>query len=197
VHEEYGHCVNFLNSFTAVTGKKRLIEIIGSSLDTPITEGISFFREVECARTFDHLSTHGAHNAVQRKFIQEIEKHAPFEAFVDAVYFVVMQWRMVRFLRAISDVRLNLEKQTYPQFIEWAHKKTGLSKKLIYNQTIIFQEFPGYAPCYSMFGQRLKKLQEKARKKGILPREFNTYVASRGFPARSLFEKELKKKFKI
>ena len=108
-----------------------------------------------------------------------------------------MKWRMVRFLRAVSDVRLNLEKQNFPQFIEWGHKKTGLSKKLVYDQTIHFQENPGYAPCYSMFGQKLRKLQAKAIRKGITQREFNTFVASSGFPARSLFEKKIKKKFKL
>jgi len=56
---------------------------------------------------------------------------------------------------------------------------------------------PGYAPCYSIFGQKLKEYQAKAIKKGHTQKEFNTYVASIGFPARSIFEKRLKKKFKI
>ena len=197
IHEEYGHCVNFLNSYVGVVGKPRLVEIIGSNLDTPITEGISFFRELESLRTFDRILHKGAHNAVEKAVVKEVEKNVPFEEFVDGIFFVVMQWRMVRFLRAISDVRINLEKQTFPQFIEWAHKKTGLSKKLIFDQTFHFQENPGYAPCYSVFGQRLRKMQADAMKKGVSQKEFNTYVASIGFPARSLFEKKLKEKFSI
>jgi hypothetical protein len=197
IHEEYGHCVNFLNSYAGVVGKPRLVEILGTSLDTPITEGISFFRELESVRTFDRILHRGAHNSAEKAVIKEIEKHVPFEEFVEGIFFVVMQWRMVRFLRAISDVRLNLEKQTFPQFIEWAHKKTGLSKKLIFDQTFHFQENPGYAPCYSVFGQRLRKMQADAMKKGISQKKFNTYVASIGFPARSLFEKKIKKKFSI
>jgi dimeric dUTPase (all-alpha-NTP-PPase superfamily) len=197
IHEEYGHCVNFLNSYAGVTGKLPLVEVLGTSLDTPITEGISFFRELESLRTFDRIMHKGAHNSVERAVIREVEKHVPFEEFVEGIFFVVMQWRMVRFLRAISDVRLNLEKQTFPQFIEWAHKKTGLSKKLIFDQTFHFQENPGYAPCYSMFGQRLRKMQADAMKKGISQKTFNTFVASSGFPARSLFEKKIKAKFKL
>ncbi len=197
IHEEYGHCVNFLNSYIGVVGKPRLIEIIGSSLDTPITEGISFFRELESIRTFDRIMHRGAHDKVERALIREIEKYVPFEEFVEGVFFVVMQWRMVRFLRAVSDVRLNLEKQTFPEFIEWAHKKTGLSKKLIFDQTFHFQENPGYAPCYSVFGQRLREMQKKAIEKGFTQKEFNTFVASIGFPARSIFEKKILKKFKI
>ena len=92
---------------------------------------------------------------------------------------------------------MNLEKQTFPEFIEWAHKKTNLSKKLIFHQTIHFQEHPGYAPSYSLFGQQLQKYQQQAIKKGISQKTFNTYVASRGFPARSIFEKNIKEKFKL
>ncbi len=195
IHEEYGHCVNFLNSYT--TGKPRIIEIIGSSLDTPITEGISFYRELESLKTFRRILTRGAHNKIERDVIKEIEKHCTLEEFYEGLEFIVMQWRMVRFLRALSDVRINLEKQTFPQFIEWAHKKTGLTRKLIYDQTIHFQENPGYAPCYSMFGQKLRQMQTQAVKKGFTQKEFNTFVASAGFPARSIFEERIKKKFKL
>jgi hypothetical protein len=166
-------------------------------LDTPITEGISFYRELESLRTFDRLLHRGAHNKLERAVMKEIEKYVPFEEFVEGIFFVVIQWRMTRFLRAVSDVRLNLEKQTFPEFIEWAHRKTGLSRKMIFDQTFHFQENPGYAPCYSMFGQTLRKMQTMALKKGYTQKEFNTFVASSGFPARSLFEKKIKKKFSI
>lgn len=197
IHEEYGHCVNFLNSYAGVVGKPRLVEVLGSSLDTPITEGISFFRELESIRTFERMLKRGAHNAVERAVMKEVEKHVPFDEFVEGIAFVVMQWRMVRFLRAVSDVRINLEKQTFPEFIEWAHKKTGLSKKLIFDQTFHFQENPGYAPCYSIFGQRLRAMQDKARKNGFSQKDFNTFVASSGFPARSIFEKRIQQRFRI
>ena len=197
IHEEYGHCVNFMNSYTGMTGKPRLIETMGSTLDIPITEGISFYRELESIRTFDRILKKGAHNKTERETIQEIEKYLPLEEFVDGMKFIVMQWRMGRFLRAASDSRLNREVQTFPEFIEWAHKKTGLSKKGIFDLIFHFQRMPGYAPCYSIFGQKLKEYQAKAIKKGHTQKEFNTYVASIGFPARSIFEKRLKKKFKI
>ncbi len=197
IHEEYGHCVNFLNSYTGLIGKPRLVEILADRLDTAITEGIAFFREFESLQTFDRILHRGAHNKTERAVIKEIEKYVPFEEFVDGIFFVVMKWRMTRFLRAVSDVRINLQKQTFPQFIEWAHKKTGLSKKLIFDQTFHFQENPGYAPCYSVFGQRLRKMQADAIKKGATQKEFNTYVASIGFPARSIFEKKIRKKFRI
>jgi len=194
IHEEYGHCVNFMNSYTS---KRRLPEVLNSTLDITITEGLAFFRELESYKTFDRIRTRGAHNKIERDFIKEIETFVPFEEFVDSILFLVMKWRMMRFLRAVCDIRINLEKQSYPRFIDWAHKKTGLSKKLIFDQTIHFQEYPGHATCYSVFGQRLKEHQAKAKKKGVSQREFNTFVASAGFPARSIFEKNLKKKFKL
>ncbi len=195
VHEEYGHCVNFMNSFANESLRK--IEVLDSSLSTPLTEGISFYREWETVQTFERIRKSGAKNKVEKDAVKLIEEFCPFDEFVDGVRFEVMQWRMVRFLRAVSDVRLNLEKQTFPEFIEWAHKKTGLSQKLVFDQTFHFQENPGYAPCYSMFGQRLKELQYQAKKKGISQVEFNTFVASAGFPARSVFEENLKKNFKL
>ncbi|VVB81230.1 Uncharacterised protein [uncultured archaeon] len=193
IHEEYGHCVNFMNSYTK---KNRLIERIGSTLDIPITEGISFYRELESIKTFERIQKK-AHNKTEREAVQQIEKYLPLDEFTDGMKFIVMQWRMGRFLRAASDSRLNREVQTFPQFIEWAHKKTGLSKKGIFDLIFHFQRMPGYAPCYSIFGQKLKEYQAKAIKKGYTQKEFNTYVASAGFPARSIFERRLRQHFNI
>jgi len=98
----------------------------------------------------------------------------------------------MRFLRAIFDVRINMEKQSIADFVEWAHKETGLSEKKIYNQTWIFLESVGYAPCYSIAGNTIGKLQQLALKKGIRLLDFNTYVSSLGFPPREIFEQKLK-----
>ena len=84
---------------------------------------------------------------------------------------------------------------SYAKFVEWAAKYTGLEKKRIYDQTFFFQENPGYAPCYSIFGQRLRDLQARALRKGVSRVEFNTFVASQGFPGRTILEEEIKRKF--
>jgi hypothetical protein len=62
---------------------------------------------------------------------------------------------------------------------------------MIYNQTWIFLESVGYAPCYSIAGDKIRKLQQQAIKKGISQIDFNTYVASLGFPAPELFEQKV------
>ena len=195
IHEEYGHCVNFMNSYSCHVKPLRITEILDSTLSTPITEGLSFYRELESLKTFKKMEE--PRDELERKLVNLIEKFCPYKDFVLGLEFEVMQWRQARFLRAICDSRVNREKQSYPSFIEWAHKKTGLSKKLVFDQTFHFLERPGYAPCYSIFGQRLRELQEKAMKKGITQVKFNTFVASAGFPARTIFEAQLKKEFNI
>jgi len=81
--------------------------------------------------------------------------------------FIMQEWRIMRFLRAIFDVRINMEKQSIADFVEWAHKETDLSEKMIYNQTWIFLESVGYAPCYSIAGDKISKLQQQALKKRL------------------------------
>jgi len=197
IHEEHGHCVNFMNSYTGYLGKLRLVEILGSSLDTPITEGLSFHREIELLEIFRHLEHEYMPSKAEKNVINFINKYSDLETFNDAMEYVVRKWRVGRFLRAISDSRVNSGKQNYAAFVEWANKKTGLPKKRIYDLTFTFFENPGYSPNYSIFGQRLAELQRKAMSKGISRVEFNTFVASKGFPARRIFEKQLKEEFKI
>ncbi len=197
IHEEYGHCVNFMNSYTGFLSPLRLVEILGSTLDTPITEGLSFHREIEALETFRHLEHEHRPTKAERRLIDFIARHAELDVFNDALEYVVRKWRVFRFLRAISDSRVNTGKQRYAAFVDWAAKKTGLPKKLIYDQTFFFQERPGYSPGYSMFGQRLAELQKKALAKGISRLEFNTFVVSTGFPARRIFEKQLRQRFRI
>jgi len=103
-----------------------------------------------------------------------------------------MEWRILRFLRAIGDVRINMGKQSATEFINWAHEETGLSKKMLYNEVFTFQESPGYAPCYCMAGEELRKIQSLAVKNGKSVIEFNTYVSSMGYSPRTVYEKKLR-----
>ena len=194
VHEEYGHCVNFLNTFNAFVVKPRLIHVLSNNLDVPITEGLSFHREKEALEIFEILAEQSAKD-YYLEFEKFVRKYGSMKDFIQFLHLVVSEWRILRFLRAICDVRVNTGKQRFDAFVEWASLETNLDPKLIYNQTFFFQKMPGYAPCYSIFGQRLCELQKKALKKGIERVEFNTFVASIGFPPRTSFEKIIKKRF--
>jgi hypothetical protein len=81
--------------------------------------------------------------------------------------------------------------QNITDFVSWASKKTGLSKRTIFNQIFVFQENPGYAPCYAIVGNSLKELQKKALKNGKSLIQFNTFACSIGFPPRTLWEEKL------
>lgn len=193
VHEEYGHCVNFTNSGVEFVQPLSVLEKANTTFHYPISEGISFHRELESLQLLRKLIKKKDLSAEEREFLAELKKLEKLDLFLKEIEFVVYEWRIIRFLRAIGDVRINTRKQSIAEFIDWAHKRTGLSKKMIFNQIFIFQDSPGYAPCYSIAGMALSELQALAKlnKKSIL--EFNTLACSLGAPPRTIFEGKLRK----
>jgi hypothetical protein len=192
VHEEFGHCVNFTNSAMCFAYKPTLLENINTTFHYPISEGISFHREVESLNLLKEIASKKDLSWEEKELVGYIKSLGEFETFLKEVEFVVMEWRIIRFLRAIGDVRINTGKSSIADFVDWAHEHTGLSKKMVFNQIFIFQENPGYAPCYSIAGMSLKDMQDKARENGKNILEFNTVASSMGFPPRTVFEERLK-----
>jgi len=192
LHEEYGHSVNYSNSATRFTADPTFLEILPSAFSTHISDGISFHREYEFLELLRKLVKKKTLSNEEATFLKILRGKVDTETMLIENEFVIWHWRIMRFLRAIFDVRIHMEKQSIADFVEWAHKETGLSKKTIYNQTWIFLESVGYAPCYSIVGDVIKKLQQRALKKGISLLDFNTYVSSLGFPPREIFEQKIK-----
>jgi len=192
LHEEYGHAVNSSNSVTRFAANPTFLEILSSAFSTHISDGISFHRELEFIEMLKKLVNKKTLTNEETAFLQILKGEADTETMLLENEFLVLEWRVMRFLRAICDVRINMEKQSVADFVEWAHKETGLSEKLIYNQTWIFLESVGYAPCYSIVGDVIRKLQQLALKKGISLLDFNTYVSSLGYPAREIFEQRIR-----
>jgi len=191
VHEEYGHCVNFSNSATRFAAKPTLLELLETYLHYPISDGISFFREYEFMMLLKELVSKASSTEDEEAFLKTLKSLGDLDKFVLESEFVLMKWRIIRFLRAVGDVRINMGKQSIAEFVNWAHEKTGLSKKMIYNQIIIFQTRAGYAPCYSIAGEALRKIQATAIENGRNVVDFNTYASSLGFPTRTIFEEKL------
>lgn len=191
LHEEYGHAVNFSNSVTRYAANPTFLEILSSSFSTHISDGISFHREYEFVRFLKKLVKTKVPGKEEAEFLKILKSQSDAETMLLENEFIMQEWRILRFLRAIFDVRINMEKQSVADFVEWAHKETGLSEKMIYNQTWIFLETVGYAPCYSIAGDKVSKLQQQALKKGISLLDFNTFVSSLGFPHRETFEKRI------
>lgn len=192
VHEEFGHCVNFTNSAMCFAYKPTLLENINTTFHYPISEGISFHREIESLNLLKEIASKKDLGWEEKELVGYIKSLGEFETFLKEVEFVVMEWRIIRFLRAIGDVRINTGKSSIADFVDWAHEHTGLSKKMVFNQIFLFQENPGYAPCYSIAGMSLKDMQDKARENGKNILEFNTIASSMGFPPRTVFEERLK-----
>lgn len=194
IHEEYGHCVNFSNSALDFAAKPNLIEKLDSSLHFPISEAISFHREIETQTLIEELAQKDR-KELSKEEIELLDTMASWGNLNEVILesrFLILKWRIIRFLRAIGDVRINMNKQSVVDFVEWASKKTGFSEKTIYDQIFFFQENPGIAPCYSIAGMALKDIQDEARKNGKDILEFNTKASSLGFPARSIFEQRLR-----
>lgn len=195
IHEEYGHCVNFSNSATGFKAQPTLIELLESTLHKAISDGISFLREWESIELIKKLSRADENDltAEERELLGTLRNLGELDQIILELEFKVMQWRIIRFLRAIGDVRINMHKQSIAEFVNWAHQETGLSKKLIFNQIFIFQGMVGYAPVYSIVGTSLQHLQSDAAARGKSVLDFNTYASSLGFPPRTVFEERLRK----
>lgn len=128
----------------------------------------------------------------ERRMLEILRGGADDETMVLENEYVMLTWRMVRFLRAVFDVRVNMGKQTLAEFVEWGSKQTGISRKRIFDQTFLFLATVGYAPCYSMAGEALRELQKLAKKNGKSVIDFNTYASALGFPGRTIFEQKLR-----
>ncbi len=192
IHEEYGHCVNYLNSAQEYACKLPTVAKLHSGLSMPITEGISFHREQEFLDMMRDILDEKTHGKEEKAFIDFIRSLGDVHTFALEMEFYTLKWQVLRFLRIIGDVRVNLEMQKLSEFVEWAARTTGLDKRTVFHQVFVFQENPGYAPCYAITGMSLKSLQQEALKRGKGLVEFNTFACSLGFPPRTSWEARLR-----
>ena len=192
VHEEYGHCVHASNTATAYGAKPTLTDVMFTPL-AALSEGISFNREIEFQAVMDKLKTGKKLNNDEKALVQFFEKRGGLDVWAQEYEFYTWMWRIVRFLRIIGDARINSGKQSLRDFIEWAHKKTGLAKSTVYHQLFPAHQGngPGYASTYAIIGESIREIQNRAKRNGKNLLDFNTYACSMGFPARTIFEKRL------
>ncbi|MBO0888003.1 hypothetical protein J2P12_02775 [Candidatus Bathyarchaeota archaeon] len=193
VHEEYGHCVHASNTAIAYGAKPTLTDTMFTPLSA-LSEGISFHREIEFQEVMEKLKTGKGLNNDEKALVQFFEKRGGLDVWAEEYEFYTWMWRIVRFLRVIGDARINSGKQTLVEFIEWAHKKTGLAKSTVYHQLFPAHQGigPGYASTYAIIGESIREIQNKAKRNGKNLLGFNTYACSMGFPARTIFEQRLR-----
>ena len=186
---EFGH--GFHASLTFRKTKEDLLKL-GTTLVGPLTEAICFHRETELVEEVTSL--------LERKDLAPDEK-AMLGLFgqseeeqrlaIMGLELETLVARILRFLRILCDVEVNTALRSYPDFLDWAHDRTELSHKLIFEQTFVFLGDPGYAPCYAVAGNRLGELQRAALARGVTRREFNTKVSGMGFWPRTVYEQML------
>lgn len=194
IHEEYGHCVHASNTATAYAAKPTLTEVLYTPLAGALSEGISFQREIEFQEVMDKLREGKKLSNDEKALAQFFEKRGGLEVWAEEYEFYTWMWRIVRFLRVIGDARINSGKQSLRDFIEWAHKRTGLAKSTVYHQLFPAHQGngPGYASTYAIVGESIREIQNKAKRNGKNLVDFNTYACSMGFPARTIFEERLR-----
>jgi hypothetical protein len=192
VHEEYGHCVHHSNSAFRFGGKASDLELMYSLLQAPITEGLSFNREREFLEASLALEGKKDFTRAERDYIAVLEKYGGLKLVNMETELEIRKWRLIRFLRVIGDVRINTGKQGLFEFIDWAHKHTGVPRSNMYYQLFPAHEgmFPGYATTYAVVGEEIRSIEKELEdpKKRI---RFSTYLTGIGYPPRSVYRKKL------
>lgn len=178
VHEA-SHGFNFVMS--ARQAASPLLNL-NTSLEVPMTEGQAFYREYQyyagAAALVDqpsltpheraYLALYGATESEQRAAVLAAE----LETYI---------WRIIRYVRALCDVRVNGGKQTYTDFIAWAANETGLSLRTLHGECFTFLASPGYAPCYAVGGATYGNASTKGYRNGVTQLSFNTQTSAMGF----------------
>ncbi len=195
VHEEYGHCVHHSNSVMGFMGKVPLLQLLPGEALTggPITEGLSFNREIEFFEASRKLEGKKRLTKAERDYVKYLDGYGGLELINLELEFMTLRWRIVRFLRVVGDVRVNTAKQGLIEFVDWASEYTGVPKSSIYFQLFPAHEgiFPGYATNYAVMGQEIRKM-EQGIKDDAKRWKFSTYLCSIGFPPRSIYRRMLK-----
>lgn len=192
VHEEYGHCVNNSNSALHFGGNASDLELIGTTHQGPVTEGLSFNREREFLEAVKKLEAKSRMTKVESGYVRLMKKFGGLQLVNLEVELLVRKWRLIRFLRVVGDVRINSGKQSLFDFVDWANRHTGVPRSNIYYQLFPAHEgmFPGYATFYAVVGEEIRSIEEKIRddRKRIA---FSTYLTGIGYPPRSIYRKKL------
>lgn len=193
VHEEYGHCVHHSNSALGFVGKLGTLQLLPGTPNTaPITEGLSFNRELEFLEASKAIEAKERLTKAERDYVKVMDQYGGLKQINLELEFMTRRWRIIRFLRVVGDVWVNTGKKSLLDFVDWAHQYTGVPRSSVYFQLFPAHEgsFPGYATCYAVVGQEIRGIQRKIKD----PRKrvrFSTYLCSIGFPPRSIYRRML------
>lgn len=178
VHEA-SHGFNFVMS--ARHAGSPLLKL-NTSLEVPMTEGQAYYREYQyyaaAATLLDKPSLSPQEQAYLNLYgtTKEEQRAAVLGAQLETYI-----WRVIRYIRALCDVRVNGGKQTYTGFLSWAADATGLSCETLHGECFTFLASPGYAPCYAVGGAIYGNMSTKGYRNGVTELAFNTQTSAMGF----------------
>jgi len=61
----------------------------------------------------------------EKALLDALAQYGDLKTILLEFKFVLYKWRIMRFLRAISDPRINMNRQTLPEFVAWASDNPG------------------------------------------------------------------------
>lgn len=165
---------------------------VDTALEVAMTEGMAFYREYQYWAAAADLLGRPELDAVQRAYLDLYvppkQAALPRAAQQPEIGVLCAQletwiWRVVRYIRALCDTRVNGGRTTYTAFIEQMAQTTGLSRETLHGECATFMAMPGYAPCYAVGGAAYAMLQKQGIARGISEKDFNTTASRQGFPA--------------
>lgn len=163
---------------------------VNTSLEVAMTEGMAFYREYQYWAAAQNLVGRTDLNEVQSNYLA-LYGDSP-SAQAEGVLCAQLEtyiWRVIRYIRALCDVRVNGGKQTYTDFIAWAAEATGLREETLHGECFTFLGTPGYAPCYAVGGALYAKYQKRGVAHGVREIDFNTFTSRQGFYAWPIAER--------
>lgn len=192
LHEMYGHCLHFSNSAFHFAENPRLIELISTPHQGPISEGISLNREREFIEVTKSLERRGQLTRAESGYVDLMESYGGLHLMNLQFEFAVRQWRLLRFLRVIGSVRVNMKKQSLLEFLSWASDYTKISRRKLWFEIFPTHEaqFPGYATTYAVVEEEIRSIEDNLEEESKKV-SFSTYICSLGFPPRSIFRKRM------
>jgi hypothetical protein len=177
VHEA-SHGFNFVMS----ARKASALFNLNTSLEVPMTEGQAYYREYQyyagAAALLGKTGLTSAEEAYLKLYGSNKEEQALAILCAELETYI---WRVIRYVRALCDVRVNGGKQTYTDFITWASELTGLSEETLHGECFTFLASPGYAPCYAIGGAIYGNSSTAGYRNGVTEIDFNTKTSSMGF----------------
>ncbi len=178
VHEA-SHGFNFVMS---ARGAASPLLNLNTSLEVPMTEGQAYYREYQYYAAAAALPDKPSLTPHEQAYLglygntKDEQRAAVLGAQLETYI-----WRVIRYVRALCDVRVNGGKQTYTSFIAWAAAETGLSVQTLHGECFTFLASPGYAPCYAVGGAVYGNASTAGYRNGVTELSFNTQASAMGF----------------